>query len=81
MEDAIGRTLFEVFGDSDQSTRAAEVYLDVIRTGSPRSFINEFVINDRKIFFEIQVFLERTVFPCSVGTSPSAKRMELNLER
>jgi PAS domain S-box-containing protein len=55
-ENAIGKTLYEVLGNDDQTTKAAEVYLDVIRTGIPQSFINEFVIDDRKMFFEIQVY-------------------------
>ncbi len=51
-ENAIGKTLFEVFGKNDQTIKVAEVYLEVIRTGIPQSFVNEFVIDDRKLIFE-----------------------------
>ena len=55
-ENAIGKTLYEVFGKNDQTTRAAEVYLDVMRTGIPQSLINDFVIDARNMSVEIHVY-------------------------
>ncbi|MDD1766004.1 MAG: PAS domain S-box protein, partial [Methanomassiliicoccales archaeon] len=54
-KDAIGKSLYELFPDV-KGTRAEEVYLEVLRTGQPRSFVNEYKVHGKQFTFEINAY-------------------------
>jgi PAS domain S-box-containing protein len=55
-EDAIGKTIFEVFPDTKETRKAADVYRDVLKKRQPKSFENEYRLEDKHYFFEINAY-------------------------
>jgi PAS domain S-box-containing protein len=55
-EDAIGRSLYELFPDLPETKRAERVYLDVLRTQQPQSFETEYPLRGEAHFFEISAY-------------------------
>jgi PAS domain S-box-containing protein len=55
-EDAIGKRVFDVAGDNKATRRAVKAYKKVIRTKKPQLFVNEYLIGDRNVFFEIRAY-------------------------
>jgi PAS domain S-box-containing protein len=58
-EDALGKSLLEVFPDTPGTRRAEKVYRDVLRTQQSQTFVNEFDINGRHYIFEISAYPSR----------------------
>jgi len=59
-KDALGKHLYDIFPDVEATKRAGKVYLEVLRTGQPQTFINEYSIADKDFWFEISVYLTKT---------------------
>ena len=55
-EEAIGKQIFDVFGNNKPTRKAVTVYKKVIKTKKPRLFVNEYPISDRTFFFEIHAY-------------------------
>jgi len=59
-KDALGKHLCDIFPDVEATKRAEKVYLEVLRTGQPQTFINEYSIGDKDFWFEISVYATKT---------------------
>jgi PAS domain S-box-containing protein len=58
-EDAIGKSLLEIFPDTTGMRNAEKVYRDVLRTQQSQTFVNEFDIDGRHYTFEISAYPSR----------------------
>jgi len=52
-KDAIGKSLYDLFPMTEETKKAEEVYLEVLRTQKPRSFENQYQIEGKNFRFEI----------------------------
>jgi PAS domain S-box-containing protein len=66
-KDAIGKSLLELFPDILITRKTKRVYLDVLRTQQPQTFINEYLFGGKDFFFDI------SVYPSKNGLSVFAK--------
>ena len=66
-KDAIGKSLLELFPDILITRKTKRVYLDVLRTQQPQTFINEYLFGGKDFFFDI------SVYPSKHGLSVFAK--------
>ncbi len=66
-KDAIGKSLLELFPDILLTRKTKKVYLDVLRTQQPQTFINEYMFGGEGFFFDI------SVYPSKRGLSVFAK--------
>jgi PAS domain S-box-containing protein len=79
-KDAIGRSVREIFGETDEQKRIEQIFKDVLKDRQPRTFETELVLNGAKRFFEINAY------PSTRGVSVVAKdvterkQMEVALE-
>jgi PAS domain S-box-containing protein len=55
-QDAIGKSIHEIFADTPETRRAVEIYQDVIKTEHPRSFENEYNLGGKRFYFDISVY-------------------------
>jgi PAS domain S-box-containing protein len=53
---AIGKNIFDVFGNNKPTRKAATIYRKVIKTKKPQLFVNEHPIGNRTVFFEIHAY-------------------------
>jgi two-component system NtrC family sensor kinase len=58
-EDAIGKSLLEIFPDSAGLRRAEKTYRAVLHTGKSQTFVNDFEIDGRHYIFEIAAYPSR----------------------
>jgi PAS domain S-box-containing protein len=58
-EDALEKSLHDIFSDTPGLKRAEKVYRDVLRTQKSRTFINDFDIDGRHYIFEIGAYPSR----------------------
>ena len=54
-KDAIGKPIFDVFPDNEDTRRAVAMYREVLKTRQHKSFINEYRLGDKNFVFEISV--------------------------
>jgi PAS domain S-box-containing protein len=66
-KDAIGKSLLKLFPDILITRKTKRVYLDVLRTQQPQTFINEYLFGGKDFFFDI------SVYPSKRGLSVFAK--------
>ena len=66
-KDAIGKSLLELFPDIPFTRKTKRVYLDVLITQQPQTFINEYLFGGKDFFFDINVY------PSKHGLSVFAK--------
>ena len=66
-EDTLGKTIFEIFPDTEDTRKAAALYQEVLKKKQPKSFENEFRFQDKHYFFEINAY------PSEDGISVFAK--------
>jgi PAS domain S-box-containing protein len=55
-QDAIGKSLREIFPDKPWRRRAEKVYRSVLRTQQPQTFVNDYDIDGRRYIFEISAY-------------------------
>jgi PAS domain S-box-containing protein len=55
-EDAIGKSLYDLFPNTPQTRVAEKKYREVLRTGQPQIFVNEYKIGGKDYYFEISVY-------------------------
>jgi PAS domain S-box-containing protein len=58
-EDAIGKSLREIFPDKPWRRRAEKIYRSVLKAQQPRTFVNDYAIDDRHYIFEINAYPSR----------------------
>jgi len=68
-EDAIGKSLLEMFPDSPGRRKAQNAYRAVLKTRKPRTFINDFDMDGKHYIFEI------TAYPSQAGVSVFVKNI------
>jgi PAS domain S-box-containing protein len=55
-KDVIGKSIYDIFPDTDWRRRAVELYQGVLRTKQPQSLINETQLDGKDYFFEISAY-------------------------
>jgi len=55
-EDALGKSLREIFPDADWVRRAEKVYRKVLKTQQPQTFVNDYDTDGRHYIFEISAY-------------------------
>jgi len=75
-KDAIGKSLYDLFPDTPQTRKAAKVYLDVLRTQQPQTFINEYQLEGKDFVFEISAYPSRDGLSVFVKDITQRKRAE-----
>ncbi|MBN1888438.1 MAG: MASE1 domain-containing protein [Thermoflexales bacterium] len=58
-QDALGKSIFELFPDTLGTRSAAELYRDVLAAQRPRIFVNENILGGTHYFFEISAYPSR----------------------
>jgi PAS domain S-box-containing protein len=66
-ENTLGKTIFEIFPDTEDTMETAAVYQDVLKRKQSRSFESEFQSKNKHCFFEVNVY------PNEYGISVFAK--------
>jgi PAS domain S-box-containing protein len=56
VQDAIGKSIFQIFPDAPETRRAVEIYQDVLKTEQPRSFENDYNLGGKRFYFDIRVY-------------------------
>jgi PAS domain S-box-containing protein len=77
-KDAVGKSLYELFPDV-KGTKAEEVYLEVLRTGQSKSFINEYALFGKRFIFEISAYPTRQGIAVFTRDITEHAQMETNL--
>jgi len=58
-KDAVGKSILDVFPDTEDTRRAAAIYQEVLKTRQHKSFINEYRLGDKNFIFEIDTYPTR----------------------
>jgi PAS domain S-box-containing protein len=66
-EEAIGKSLYDLFPDTPQTRIAEKKYREVLKTGLSQTFVNEYKIGGKDYYFEI------SVYPSKYGISVFSK--------
>ena len=66
-EEAIGKSLYDLFPDTPQTRIAEKKYREVLKTGLFQTFVNEYKIGGKDYYFEI------SVYPSKYGISVFSK--------
>lgn len=66
-KDAIGKSMQEIFGESEEQTRISQIYESVLKNRQPRTFETTLFLNGQKPSFEINAY------PSTRGVSVVAK--------
>ncbi len=86
-QEAVGKSIRDLFPDTPQNRKAAEVYRDVLRTQEPQTFVTEYQLDGKDLFFEISVYPSKrglSVFAREIGErmlAQQALRQERDLSR
>jgi PAS domain S-box-containing protein len=55
-KDALGKSIFDIFPDTEDTRRAAAIYREVLKTRQHKNFINEYRFGEKNFVFEIDVY-------------------------
>ncbi|PWB69633.1 MAG: hypothetical protein C3F07_19110 [Anaerolineales bacterium] len=66
-KEAIGKSMYDIFGRSKEQERISEIYKDILRNQRPRTFGTALILNEEKHSFEINAY------PSTHGVSVVAK--------
>ena len=78
-KDAIGKSIFELFPDNEETRRAVRIYQAVLKLGHPQTFVNEYHLRGKKSFFEISAYPSKDGLSVFAKDITERKRMEENL--
>jgi PAS domain S-box-containing protein len=78
--ETLGRHIFEVFGKTKMTRKAAGVSLEVMRTKKPRTFLSSLPRADNSILFEIQVYPTGNGIAVLAKDVTERKKQQLSLE-
>jgi two-component system NtrC family sensor kinase len=79
-EDAIGKSLREIFPDTPGMRNAEKVYRNVLKTQQPQTFVNDMDIDGRHYIFEISAYPSRGGISVFVNDITERKQAEEKLE-
>ena len=80
-KDAVGKPIFEIFPDTEDTKRAVAVYREVLRTQQAQSFVNEYQLNGKDFFFEINAYPSKQGLSVFVKDITERKKVEEELKR
>ncbi len=80
-QDALGKSLTELFPDTPETRRAEQVYREVLETGRSRSFVNRYTSGGREYFFEIDAYPSRGGLSVFARDITERKAAEAELRR
>ncbi len=80
-EDAIGKSLREIFPDTPGMRKAEKVYRNVLKTQQPQTFVNDMDIDGRHYIFEISAYPSRGGISVFVKDITERKQAEEKLEK
>lgn len=75
-EEAIGKSLYDLFPDTPETRRAEEIYRDVLRTQQPRTFVNEYQLGGEDFCFEISAYPSKSGLSVFVKDITERKQVE-----
>jgi PAS domain S-box-containing protein len=78
-EDAIGKSIREIFPDEPWRRRAEKVYRKVLKTQQSQTFVNDYDIDGRHYVFEISAYPSRSGIAVFVKDITEHKQMEETL--
>jgi PAS domain S-box-containing protein len=79
-KDAIGKSLYDLFPEAE-GTEADKVYLEVLRTQQPQSFVNPYQLGGKDFFFEISAYPSKTGLSVFSKDITERKRAEEALQK
>ncbi len=77
-DDALGRTIYEIFGS--RAERPAAIYKEVIQTRTPRTFEQSYLHNGKEYLFEISVYPSQSGISVFTKDITERKEMERRLQ-
>jgi PAS domain S-box-containing protein len=80
-KDAVGKSIFDVFPDTEDTRRAVAMYREVLKTQQHKSFINEYRLGDKNFVFEIDVYPAEKGISIFTRDITDRKRMEEALKQ
>lgn len=75
-KDAIGKSIFDIFPDNEDTRRAVSVYQEVKKTQQPKNFINEYRLKGKTYFFEISAYPSKNGLSVFVKDITDRKKAE-----
>ena len=80
-EEAIGKSLYDLFPDTPQTRIAEKKYREVLKTGISQTFVNEYKIGGKDYYFEISAYPSRDGISVFNKEITERKRTEEALRR
>jgi len=80
-EDAIGKSIFEIFPDTEDTRRAVAVYRKVLKTWQSQTFVNEYDLGGRNYVFEISAYPSKEGVSVFVKDVTESKRITEELKK
>ena len=79
-KEAMGKSLFDIFPDTPQTRKAERIYRDVLKTQEPRTFVNEYQLEEKNLFLEISVYPSKHGLSVFVKNITERKQTEEDLK-
>lgn len=80
-EEAIGKSIFEIFPDNEETKKAVSVYQEVLKTQQPQNFVTEYHLSGKNYFFEISVYPSKHGLSVFVKDIQERKKVEEELKK
>ncbi|MBN1551183.1 PAS domain-containing protein [bacterium] len=83
-KDTIGKYLYDLFPHTPHTRNAEKIYRKVLKTQRPHTFVNEYQIKGKNLFFEISAYPTKhglSVFVKDITERKQMKQVLLNSER
>lgn len=75
-KDAIGKTIFDIFPDREDTRKAISMYREVLKTQQSQNFINEYKLGGKTYFFKISAYPSMNGLSVFVKDITERKRVE-----
>jgi PAS domain S-box-containing protein len=76
---ALGKSLYDIFPDTPQTKKAEQVYLNVLRTKQPQTFVSEYHLGGKDFVFEISAYPSKDGLSVFTKDITERKKMETQL--
>ncbi|MFX1296221.1 MAG: PAS domain S-box protein, partial [Promethearchaeota archaeon] len=80
-KDIIGKSIFEIFPDNQNTNSVVNVYQEVLKTRQSQSLIQEYQLRGMKYFFEISIYPSKEGLSVFVKDITDRKRVEKALQK